>query len=70
MNTGGLVGLLIRSFLLNEVLGSIFTNGIDVTDFVLEFDAVALVSYFNQLGAKRGRDELGTVSQSVYHRCE
>ena len=46
VDTGGLFGLLlISSFLLDEVLGCVFANSVDVTDFVLELDSVALVSH-------------------------
>ena len=40
----GVVGLFIGSFLLNEILGCFFADCVDVADFVLELDTVALVS--------------------------
>ena len=61
--------LFIGCFLFDEILGGLFADCVDVTDFVLELDSVALVCHFHQLGSEGRRDELGIVRQSMDHGC-
>ena len=61
--------LFIGRFLFDEILGGLFADCVDVTDFVLELDSVALVCHLHQLGSEGRRDELGIVRQSVDHGC-
>ena len=62
--------LFISSLLLDKVFGGIFADSVDVADFILELDSVALVCHLHQLRSERGRDELGVVGQPMDHGCE
>ena len=59
--------LFIGCLLLNEIFGSLLANCVDVADFVLELDPVALVCNFHQLWSEGRGDELSIVCQSLYH---
>ena len=53
--------LFVSRFLFNEVLGSLFADSVDVADFVLELNSVALVCHFHQLRTECGGNELCVV---------
>ena len=59
--------LFVSCFLLNEVLGSVFADSVDVADFVLELNSIALVCHLHQLRTERSGDELCIVRQSLDH---
>lgn len=53
--------------ILDEVLGLLPRDAIDVADLVAKPDAVKLVRILEQLRPERGCDELGRVTKLVYH---
>ena len=59
--------LFISCLLFNKVFSGIFADGVYVTDFILEFYTVTLVSNVHQFRSKCSCDELGIVGKSMYH---